>query len=161
MIDTEKLRQTVVKGLKKWLGCEVIRTNQTATMPAFPYVAYTITTLADENKGTYGQYADNVKRKPHIQTWSITAHSDKYIEAVKLANKARDWLDEIGTTYLNDNDVIVQSVGSITDRSNLLTAEYQYSYGFDCFFWVYDEIGAENDGMDGVIETADIQMRGD
>ena len=136
MLKTDEQRKIVVAGLKKYLECEVIRTNQTATMPKFPYLGYNITTLASENKGTYGKYEDGVDRKPIVQTWSITAHSDNYNEAVKLANMAHEWLDYVGTQYMGDNDVIVQSVGSVTDRSNLLTSDYIYSLGFDCFFYM-------------------------
>lgn len=155
MLNTGKQRTIVTSGLKKYLGCNVVRTNQTAEIPKFPYLGYNIITLASENRGTYGEYADGKARKPVLQTYSYTAHSDNYEEAVELANKARSWLDYVGTQYLNDNDVIVQSVGNVTDRSNLLTQEYDYAYGFDCFFWMYDEIGL--DGIDnGEIKTADI-----
>lgn len=157
MIDTENIRKKVAKGLKQYLQCSVIRSNQTAEIPDFPYVGYNITTLADENKGTFNEYSDGTKRKPHIQTWSFTAYSDDYKKAVELAGKAHDWLEEVGTNYLNDNNIIVQSVGSVTDRSNILTAEYVYSFGFDCFFWVYDEIAPPQTSTDEVIETADIR----
>ncbi len=142
MIDTDYLQKTVASGLKKYLNCPVIRSNQTAKLPKYPFVTFTITTPASENRGTYGEYDDDTARKPCIQTWSITAHSDNYAESLELANKARTWLDYSGVGYLNDNGVIVQSVGQIADRSNLLTVGYQYSQGFDCFFWLFDE--AEN-----------------
>lgn len=112
-------------------------------MPDFPFLGYNITTLSTENKGTYGQYDDGTLRKPVKQIFSFTAQSDDYTEAVELANKAHDYLDYIGTQFLNDNDVIVESVGNVTDRSNLLTSDYIYSYGFDCFFWLFDEIKSD------------------
>jgi len=157
MLKTEEQRGIVASGLKTYLGYPVIRTNQTAPMPAFPYLGYNITTLASENKGTYGEYKDNKARKAVLQTYSFTAHSDDYSTAVELANKAREWLDLVGTQYLNDNDVIVQSVGNVSDRSNLLTSEYIYSYGFDCVFWMYDEISlAATEISNGEIETIKI-----
>ena len=154
MIDTENQRKTIVKGLKSYLKIPIIRSNQSIDAPEYPYIVYTITTLANENKGTYAEWNDGKCRKPHIQTWSITAHSNDYAKAVEIANKAHDWLELVGTSYLNDNDVIVQSVGSVTDRSNLLTVDYDYSYGFDCFLWVYDVIDNPNDNDDvGYIES--------
>ena len=140
MLNTEKQREVVASGLKKYLGCSVIRTNQTMQMPDFPYLGYNITTLATENNGTFGVYEDGKARKPVLQTWSFTARSDDYTEAVEIANNARTWLDYVGTQYLNDNEVIVESVGVATDRSNLLTSDYVYAFGFDCQFWMYDEI---------------------
>ena len=140
MVNTDNIRSTVVKNLREYVGCPIVRANQTAKMPAMPYGRYTITTPATDNNGTYGEYEDGVARKPVKQIWSITFESDKYEEALKLANKARSWFDFVGTTLLNDNEVIVEKVGAIGNRSNLLTAEYQYSYGFDVTFWAYDEV---------------------
>ncbi len=140
MINTENLYKTVASGMKKYVGCPVIRTNQNQTPPAYPYISYTITTPATENKGTYGEYEDGKARKPVKQIWSITAQSDDDLEALNLSNKAREWLDYFGTVYLDDNGVIVESVGNVTNRSNLLTAEYQHKYGFDCYFSTFDEI---------------------
>lgn len=147
MIDFENLRTTVVKGLRRYLGCSVIRSNQSAEAPPYPYASYTVTTLMTQNNGTYGEYADGSARKPVNCIWSITIQSDDNIESVTLANKAREWFDYVGNTYLSDNDVIVQSVGAVTNRDNLLTAEYEYRNGFDVTFWLYDEI----EGLD--VET--------
>lgn len=155
MIDNDNLRRVVVKGLKDYLQCPVVRSNQNGAMPDFPYVSYTVITLADESKATYGKFEDGILRKPHIQTWSITIHSDDYAQAVELANKAKSYLDCVGTLYLNDNGVIVQSVGNITDRTSLITVDYMYNFGFDCFFWLYDEIQAESTEQ-GQIDSATI-----
>lgn len=159
MIDYENMRAVVCKGLKAYLGCPVIRSNQNEAPPPYPYVSYTITTLMSENKGSYGIYLGGVERKPITQTWSITALSDDNTESVELAVKAREWLDRVGTTYLSDNAVIVQSVGSVTNRDNFLTAEYEYRNGFDCFFWMFDTIEDAAEG-DGEIETAIPKVNG-
>lgn len=151
LINYDEMRTTVARGLKQYLGCEVIRQNQTKTPPAYPYLSYTITTLESENKGTYGEYEDGIDRKPITQTWSISVHSASDTESVLLASKAREWLDRVGTTYLKDNNVDVQSVGSITNRDNLLTIGYEYKKGFDVVFWLFDEV--ENPtAKDGNIE---------
>lgn len=138
MIDYDGVRTAVVKGLKAYLKCPVIRSNQNAEPPPHPYVSYTITTPASENKGTYGVYDDGIDRKPVLQTWSITAQSDNNIESVTFAAKAREWLDHFGKSYLNDKGVIVQSVGRITNRDNILTIEYEYKNGFDVVLWLFD-----------------------
>ena len=140
MIANEYIRTTVVKGLKAYLGCPVIRSNQAAEPPKYPYVSFTVITPMSENNGTYGEYEDGVARKAVIQTWSITALSDKDDESVMLANKAREWLDYVGTSHLRDKGIIVQSVTSINNRDNVLTVGYEYRNGFDCRFWTYDEI---------------------
>ena len=147
MIKHKELRATVVGGLKKYLKCPVIRSNQNAEPPPYPYVSYTITTFMTANKGTYGEYADGMARKPAKQIWSVTVLSDDYTEAMHLASKARTWFDYVGTVYFSDNDVIVESVGAVGDRSNVLTVDYQYSYGFDITFTVMDEIEIPDNGV--------------
>lgn len=155
MIDFENLYKTVTKGLKDYVGCPVIRTNQNANPPAYPYLSYTVTTYQSENKGTYGVYEDGIDRKPTTQTWSITAQSDDNMECLKLINKAHEWLDHKGTTYLSDKGVIVQWVGTATNRDNLLTSEYEYKQGFDVVFDLMDEIGNSVEEI-GVIEAVEI-----
>ena len=150
MVNTDNIRKTVVPALKKYTGASLIRANQNAEPPNFPFSTYHITTLATQNNGTFGEYADGVARKPVKQIWSITSHSDIYEEALANANKMREWLDYVGTVYLSDNGIVVESVGVVGDRSNILTVDYQYSFGFDCTFAVFDEIGIPDNG---VIET--------
>ncbi len=140
MIDTDKIRQCVVTGLKNYLGVPVIRSNQNETPPQYPYVSYTITTLESENNGTYGEYEDGIDRKAVTQTWSISAVAATNSESIELASKAKQWLERVGTIYLNDNDVICQRCTSINNRDNVLSVEYEYKNGFDAVFWGYSEI---------------------
>ena len=153
MIDYENMRRIIVKGLKNYLKCPVIRNNQDEAPPDYPFVSYTVTTLMRANNGTYGEYSDDVYRKPTVRTWSITAQSSNNSESVNLISKAREWFDRAGTLYLNDNNIIVQSVGSITNRDNVLTVGYEYKNGFDVDFWLFETVG---DTDTEIIETADI-----
>lgn len=155
VIDYENLRTTVAKGLKEYINCPVIRSNQNKEPPDYPYVSYTITTLMSENKGTYGVYEDGKDRKPFKQIWSITVQSDDDAESVDLAVKAHQWLDHIGRVYLNDNNVYVQSVGGISNRDNILTVEYEYRKGFDVVFELFNVVDNPI-AQSGYIETIDI-----
>lgn len=155
MVDIKRIRNVVAKGLSEYVQCTVIRGNQAGEIPAFPYISYNIITPSGTNKGTYEIHEDGTARKSVALTVSIKTHSDNYDEAVSLAFKAREWLDYAGIVLLNDNNIIIQSVGNIADRSNLLTVEYEYSQGFDCFISVTDEIQAEQLG-EGEISTASI-----
>ena len=140
MVNTDNICLTVVKNLKNYLGIPMVESNQNAKMPKMPFGRYTITTPATANNGTYGEYEDGVARKPVKQIWSLTFEAKTNAEALKYANKARSWIDYAGITVLTDNDVIVESIGAIGDRGNLLTIDYQYAHGFDVTFWAYDEV---------------------
>ena len=155
MIDFENIYRTVAKGLKEYLGCPVIQSNQNKKLPAYPFLSYTITMPMSEYNGTYGVYEDGTERKPFTQTWSISALSDDSDESLRLACKAREWLDRAGRNYLNDNDVIVQSIGSVTNRDNIISVEYEYKNGFDVVFWLFDTIEGTAE-TEEIIETAEI-----
>lgn len=155
MIPYKEMRETVAKGLKEYLGVPVIRGNQTASKPDYPFVSYNVTTLAGENNGTWQQHDDGIDRKQVTSIWSISALSADWDESVCLAIKAREWFDHTGHTWLDEHGYTVQSVTEITNRDNILTVEYERKNGFDVVFYVYDE--AENPSeTNGYIEGADI-----
>lgn len=136
MMGLEQMRKTVAAGLSKYLGCPVIRSNQNAEPPSYPYVSYTLLTPGGENKGTYGEYDDGTVAKDFTAVMSFTALSNDSTESVELAVGAREWLDYAGSVHLDDNDVIVQSVGNVTNRDNILSVGFEYRNGFDAVFSV-------------------------
>lgn len=154
MIDYKHMRGTVSKGLKEHVGVPVIRGNQTAPAPAYPFASYNVTTIAGANNGTWQQHDDGVDRKQVRSIWSLSFLSDDWDESVQLAVKAREWFEHTGRTWLADHGITVQSVGEITNRDNILTVEYERKNGFDVVFYVFDEV--ENPvGTNGYIESAD------
>lgn len=158
MIPYVKNETVVVSGLAAHLGITIKRTNQTAPAPAYPYGAYTVTTLASANNGTWQRHPDGKDRKLVRSIWSLSFMSDDNDQSVQLAVKARDWLEHTGRTYLKDHDIIVQSTTEITNRDNVLTAGYEYKNGFDVVFYVYDEV--ENPVEEtGYIETLETQTK--
>lgn len=140
MFDVDTFRSVIVKGLKEYLKIPIIRSNQTGEPPKYPYGSYTITTLASENGGTWGRYEDGKERKPFTLSLSFTIQSNNAAEAMTLTLKAHEWFDHVGRVYLNDNNIIVQSVGNVSNRDNFLTIEYEYRHGFDVVFWVLSEV---------------------
>lgn len=156
MIDYEGLRSTVAKGLKDYLKCPIIRSNQNAKPPAYPYGSYTVITPQSQNNGTWQEHEDGVDRKAVTQTWSLSFLSDNNSESVAYASKAHDWFERVGTNYLKANGVIVQSVSGITNRDNVLSVEYEYKNGFDVVFWLYDEIQKNTVESNNIIETVEL-----
>ena len=156
MIDFDVIREAIVSGLRDYLGCPVIRANQTSPQPPYPYASYTITTLKAAHNGTHGEHPDGVFRKETSQIWSFTVQSKDAAEVMTLCLKAHEWLDLVGRTYLYDRGVTVQSVGGINNRDNLLTIEYEYRNGFDFVVACFDEVAAEKVVTEW-IETAEIQ----
>lgn len=143
LIDFEKVKKVIVKALKEYLGCDVVLTNQTAPIPKYPYVSFSITTPLVANGATWGRCDDGTNRKQIEQIWSITVQSDKMQQSMDLCLKAYDWLDHIGTLFLNENNIVVSSLTNITNRDNLLSVGYEYKNGFDVTISLMDEIKAE------------------
>lgn len=156
MIDLDFMESVVAEELETYLTIPVICTNQTGEPPPYPYLSYTITSLLSETGGTWGEYGDGKDRKPALQTWSITVQSDDSAEAVDYALKARDWLGHAGTVYLNDNGVIVQSVGGVTNRDSVIADAYEYRSGFDAVFWLMNETESVKEST-GYIETVEME----
>lgn len=156
LVDLDEIRSIIVKGLKEELKIPIIRSNQTGPSPKYPYLSYTITSLINDRKGTFGEYEDGMHRKPGTQTWSLTVQSDRADEAMALCIKARDWLDHTGGIYLKDNKIIVQSVGAVNNRDTLLTIEYENRFGFDFVLWFLNETGNLRERT-GTIETVDVK----
>lgn len=155
MMDYENLKLIVAKGLKNYLGIPIIRADQNKAPPKYPYGTYKATTPMTANNGTYGVYEDGKARKPVKSIWSFSFLSENESESFALANKARTWLDYVATAYLSDNGIVVESVGAVGNRDNILTAEYEYKKGFDCTFAMFDVIELPDEE---IIVTAEIKQ---
>lgn len=157
MTDFEAVRRVVVSGLKNYVNCPVVRSSQNAEPPDYPYISYTITTLAKSKGGTYCIAEDGTRYKELLQTWSITALSDNASESMQNALKAKEWFDIAGNIFLSDNGVVVKNTTDINNRDNFITTEYEYRNGFDVVLRLAETVSEEAaNGGAGYIETAEI-----
>lgn len=163
MINFRQIELAIVNGLQSNfidqsgnVTCPVIRANQTAPIPPYPYLSYTVTQpIVSDSKG-YSTEEDGSRFKTLSQVWSITVQSNDDEEAINIAMLAYDWFAIEGNTYLSDNNVVVQRVGNVTSRDNLLSIEYEYRKGFDVYFDLSHEISQTEVEASGYIETAEI-----
>lgn len=155
MLDLKSIRGTLFSGLSEYLGITMIRSDQTANAPAYPYGTGKATTPAAANNGTWQQHEDGIDRLMVRSIWSLSFLSGDYDESVMLATKAREWLTHTGRVYLSERGIVVQSVTDITNRDNILTVDYESKHGFDAVLYVWDEV--ENPAeTTGTIESAEI-----
>lgn len=162
MLDYRQNEIVIVENLKSYLTtdnrpCEVVRQNQVAKIPPYPYVSYSVITPADVVSGTYSQTEDGTFYRTIQQTWSFTIQSDDQEEAMDLAYKAFDFFSAAGVTLLSDNGIVVRRVGGITMRDNLITIQYEYRNGLDITFGLLYSITPENQIMNDVIETREFK----
>ena len=85
MIDVDKIRQTIVCGLKDTLGVPVIRSNTPRALPKLPFCSYTIQSLLKNSEGTWQRIGNGIDRIPARQVWSITVN-------ISPAQSWRFWL---------------------------------------------------------------------
>ncbi len=136
MKTLREIETAVADGLQAYLKCPVIRSNQTAPVPPYPYVSYTITSPILTDGSTWATDTQTGRQFIDLpQVWSITVQSSNDTQALELAMRAFQWFDtEAGHPYLKEKEIAVQSVGSIGNRDNLLSIEYEYRKGFDVTF---------------------------
>ena len=157
MVDFSTIRDHITAMIKGHLNIEVIRVNQNAPPPDYPYIGYTVTTLMKANNGTYSEYVENDVRvycKEFQQIWSFTVYSADDLQSKSIAIALYDYLDSIGSVELAENGIVIQKIGDITNRDTLLTIDYEYRNGFDVTFAFMNEI--KHDKAVGVIDSITI-----
>lgn len=158
MLDYRQNEIVIVENLKSYLTtddrpCEVVRQNQVAKIPPYPYVSYSVITPVDSMGGTYSQDVDGTFYRTIQQVWSFTVQSDDQEEAMALAYRAFDFFTIVGVVPLSDNGIVVRRVGGITARDNLITIQYEYRNGLDVTFGLLYSITPEDQIFNDVIET--------
>lgn len=143
--------------LKRLKDCLVVRQNQAAPIPKYPYCSYTITTPIMENAGTSNN--DNVNQKyykTYQQVWSFTFQSDNDSDALQLAVNAYNFFAEKGMLTLNDKGVIVVRLGNANNRDNLISIEYEHRYGFDVTFSFTHEVDKDEEFNDNYFDVVNL-----
>ena len=158
MIDLRTNEIVIVEGLKEYLTtdtrpCEVVRQNQVAEVPPYPYVSYTVTTPVAQKQGTYCEAEDGTLYMDATQTWSFTVQSDDPDEAMNLALRMFAYFTAVGLTPLADKNITVRRVTGITTRDNLLTIQYEHRNGLDVTFGLLYAITPDDQINKDVIET--------
>ncbi len=155
MIPIKEAETIIAEALQTGVGCPVIRANQSAPVPGYPYISYTIITPLVANNGTFGDYGEGVAAKQIGQVWSFTAQSDDSTESQITALRAHDYLDYAGVVALRDLGISVNGARNITNRDNFLTVGFEYRNGFDATFAFMTKIDIPE--SHGTIENADLK----
>lgn len=145
--------------MKRALGCEVIASNQTGPSPSYPYVSFTVTTpVVSDGKG-WARDRDGREFKDLAQIWSFTVQSEDPFQAAQIALDAYEWLStESGNLYLAERGIVVQGLGNIGNRDNLLSIQYEYREGFDVTFLLRHTSKETVFDVAGAIETIEFNL---
>ncbi len=144
----------IVRQLESYIGCAVVLTNQTAPVPPYPYISYTVITPVHSVDGTYCMRG-GVYYQPMLQTWSLTAHSGDSRSCQKLGMQMYDFFARAGRQVLYQKEIAVDSKTDLMQRDNLLTIQFEYRCGMDVIFRLMHRLGVQ----EGTIEQADVRIR--
>ena len=93
LVDMKKIEAVIVNALSKFVKCPVIASNQTAPVPEYPYISYTITTVFVSDDKGFCVSEDGTKYKQFNQIWSFTSQSDNNAESLTNVLKIKDYFD--------------------------------------------------------------------
>lgn len=148
----EQARNAIVSGLEAHIGHQVNLSEQIADVPEYPYCYYSV--LAPRiSRNFFGlrevldteDGATLMRSEPVMATMSFTfcsmnrANGDEYVlgedEALALAEKAYGFFllnaHNIPTEF---GDVVINDVGTVTNRTGFLVEDSVRRYGFDVKF---------------------------
>lgn len=136
--------------------CKAVPRNTAVGAPPYPYLAYTVTSLAGEERGGYCEDRETGEAYRQARlTLSLTLQSDQREEAQTLALAAHDFFGWAGGTWLADYGMVVQAVGAITNRDNLLSAQFEYREGFDLTITAMNHVHVTREQRAGGIESTE------
>lgn len=149
MIDQD-YESIIVNELSQYTECTVVLANQTAPMPPYPYISYTIITPVRAVGGTYCDQKSGVLYQPMEQTWSFTVQSDDSRLCRKKAMLLYDFFARAGRDKIGKNGIAVAGKTDLTSRDNLLTIQFEYRNGMDVTFRMMHTIPLEEPTIESV-----------
>lgn len=156
--ELRNLERHLVAGLAAWLEAQckkpvpLLRQNQTAPLPAYPYAVFHLTGALVLAKGSFCEGEDG-PYKTARQTYSFTAVSANHDEALGLAAAMHAFFAAGGDVYLAEGGLCVTSLGGLTSRDNFMSAEYEKRQGFDCTLSFVSRPCQSRAALNGPIET--------
>ena len=162
MFDHRKNEIIIVENLERYLStesreCKVIRQNQVAEVPPYPYVTYLPITTETSKGGTYSEAEDGTLYRDILQTWSFTTQSDDLEESLTLALQIVNFFTAAALTLLSDNHITVRRVGNVSSRDNLITIQYEHRNGLDITFGLHYAISPVDQINKDKIETINLK----
>lgn len=148
----EQARNEIISKLEEYMGCSVILSDQTSEIPEYPYCYYSVLSpristhsfgfqeIKNTKHGEILVRSESVKATMSFTFCSVNREGDNsYIfgedEALAFAEKAN------GFFLLNNHnmstkhgDIVINTVGSVANRSGYLVEDTVRRYGFDISF---------------------------
>lgn len=139
------IRNAIIQKLYAHTSKPIIQGNQNQDKPAYPFLAYNITSPYIKGLGQSVkevevieiEEVDNIRETNTDQSQfviSFTAYDKDMMVAVDLAILARNYFLSQGNIDLPKIDVAIIEVGNIESRDTLIVDDYERRQGFDVRF---------------------------
>lgn len=158
MIDYSEIKEVLREGIWNDLEVYFVELENEDPRPDNQedidrFISHKITTpYMLDGKMEYNDGNTLVRESTAKMTISLTCYSRDKGKVLSLCRELVNWFDFQGYEYLKDNDLIVVSVESVTDRTTFLETGYDNRIGFDVILRTTDRATREID----VIETVSI-----
>lgn len=161
MIDYNQIKETLRAGIWQDLGAFFVDLESGDPRPDTQdgidsFISHKFTSPYISQKGFEQSDGDTLTfTSAPTMTVSLTCYSSNKGDALNLAHQLRKWFKFHGYEYLKENDLIVQSIEAMSDRTTFLETSYDQRVGFDVILRTTDTQTKEIN----TIETIDLNNR--
>lgn len=126
----------IISELKKHLNKPVIRSDQDAPIPEYPYISIKDIVPFIPAQGSPVVMFDEDEEKQiatstPTMSISVTGYSKRFDDVSELILKAHDWFSFVGYEELKEIGFVVVRTESVMNRDSLLIDDYERKRGFD------------------------------
>ncbi|MBD5430141.1 hypothetical protein [Lactobacillus sp.] len=140
--------------IKRLCNCPLIYESQTLNQEKYPFFTYNFISLEEDLTFDWQK-----EHQPYKAQFQVDAYSDNPLDAEELILKLWEGLKSSQyRIFFTQADITPQTLGNTSNRTALVTGNYQYRFGFDVTFsllrGVAKDVNQLNfDGQDLTIES--------
>jgi len=137
MIDYKEIKETLRAGIWNDLGAFFVDLENGDPRPDTQdginsFISHKFTSPYIAQKGIEQSDGDTLTfTSAPTMTISLTCYAPNKGDALNLAHQLKQWFKFHGYEYLKENDLIVQNIEAMSDRTTFLETKYEQRVGFD------------------------------
>lgn len=116
----------------------IIRANQGGKEPNHPFGSYLVTSKDNQNYNSRKEiansdptkYSEEYYRRENLNV-SLTLVGKEISKLYEIADKLYDYLNVISKDFQRENNIKIEPLNQIQDRTQFFDPEYEYRLGFD------------------------------
>lgn len=159
LLTIKTIRTAIVKGLRAHTNAtDVAAAESGGDKPKYPYIELKFINLGGK-VGEAAQFMRNTKQvneQDRESILSVTCYGQTKDSASDLAYQALEYFEVHGVLPLQEANIAIVDATTLTDRTTLLTTDYEHRIGFDVRLRVRTQVISEVDVIDEVKLTGHV-----